>query len=98
MKGVKNIAAMVMSLGFSTAAHAWDADYTGKIAMLDVYDGVPKIMAFLEGGMPLCKSGYAYVSVTQATYQTMASVLLAAKAADRSVRIYANKIRMVIVK
>jgi len=95
MKNIKLcLLAAIASFGFSAAANAWDADYTGKILSLDVYDGTPRVMVFLDGvqpTMPACKSNYAYALTSQPTYQTIASVLLAAKMADKSVRVYGTK-------
>lgn len=79
-------------MGSSAFANAWDGDYTGKIRLIDVYEGFNPFRIFLDVNMSaVCKSDYAYVSPSQTTYQSFVSVLLAAKMADKTVRVYTTK-------
>lgn len=76
-------------------AKAWDGTTAGKINTIDVTGGTNYgFRVSLEGGPALCGNAHtwAFLNETDSNYQTYVSVLLAAKAAKMTVRLYTTRV------
>lgn len=79
---------------FSLHSFAWDGQVSGKVIRIDVAGGQNYgFRVYLDGLPKLCGNNHtwAYLNDTDSNYQTYVAVLLAAKAANYNVRLYANK-------
>lgn len=73
---------------------AWDGSVEGKIQNIDVAPGENYgFRLSLQNSPKLCGNDHtwAYLNKSDSNYETFVSVLLAAKMAERSVRIYTTK-------
>ena len=73
---------------------AWDGSVAGKVSRIEVTSGNNYgFRVYLNGSPKLCGNDHywAYINESDSNYQTLVSVLLAAKAGQFNVRIYSNR-------
>lgn len=90
---------VVVALGTSSVAHAWDNLVTGKVGRIEVHSpnsSSRNVTLTIAGETSMCTlptnndTAYIQKSATPDTYQIMLSVLLSAKATGDDVRLYIN--------
>jgi hypothetical protein len=87
---------LMLLIFVSAPAFSWDAIVKGKISTIDAVTGDVdnrELRVTLIGAPALCGSTHtwAYANTTDSNYNFTASLLLAAKLADKEVEIYSNR-------
>ena len=72
----------------------WDGNVSGLVSQIEVTDGTNYgFRVYLSGNPKLCENdhSWAYLNNSDSNYNTYVAVLLAAKAAKQTVRLYTNR-------
>ncbi|WP_238139616.1 hypothetical protein [Roseateles aquatilis] len=87
-------AAVLVTAAMTTHAQQWDGVVTGKISVIDVTGAENYGFRVFIGGQQMCAggSGFAFLNKSDDNYKAYVSVLMMAKAMEKTVVIFSKMV------